>query len=128
MQCSDEKKLFLKFSNIILIVFGFTLLQGQNYSKTQKTILFFTPDITPNFEEIKDVTYLSYYSAASDFMSFSNNKILQNNNIIAFENVDIHNIIESCKNNETDFAVVSLIKFFKIGIGKYVLSSQVVVK
>ena len=126
-----KKKLILQLVLLLIFAFGSSILQGQNYpksSKNQKTIIFFASEITPNFEEIREITHLSYFSAASDFMSLNHHKILQNNSIVAYENVDIPNIIESCKNNEADYAVVSLIKFFKIGIGKYVLSSQVVVK
>ena len=44
-----------------------------------------------------------------------------------YDEVDIESIKEICKYNNSDLAVVPKIKYFKVGLGRYVLSNQVVV-
>ncbi len=93
-----------------------------------RIILYFAPEISPYVEEIKDATFDSFFSAVTDkFSSFKNHKLLTLNTSVSYENTSAELIREMCKNNDAQFAVVPKIKFFKVGIGQFVFSSQVVV-
>ena len=46
---------------------------------------------------------------------------------ISFDSIDKQTVWDYCKNNDADFASVPKVKYFKVGIGKYVFSNQVVV-
>jgi len=46
---------------------------------------------------------------------------------ISFDSIDKKTIADYCLNNDADFAVIPKVKYFKVGIGKYVFSNQVVV-
>lgn len=103
-------------------------LEGQSYtSKTKNTIIFFNPEIEPEVEEIKQATNDAFHSSVSNHFSSINAKMLKMEMPIQFNTVNINDIKDACKYNNAKFAVVPKIKFFKIGLGKYVFSSQVVV-
>ncbi len=94
----------------------------------ERTILYFAPEISPYVEEIKDATYDSFFSAVTDrFAKLRNHTLLTVNTPISYENTDAELIRDMCKNNNAHFAVVPKVKFFKVGIGQFVFSSQVVV-
>jgi hypothetical protein len=46
---------------------------------------------------------------------------------ISFDSIDKKTISDYCLNNDADFAVIPKVKYFKVGIGKYVFSNQVIV-
>ena len=118
--------------------FGFAMLypqqlvpiavpQNQNTDKV-KNLIYFNPEVDPNVEEIKSVTYDSFFSAVTDRLSTMRNvKFLRAETPLSYSNTDIQTITEICRNNNADYAVVPKVKFFKVGIGKYVLSSQVII-
>ena len=130
-----KKKLSLSFYSVFFI-FLMNSLTAQdlavnssqtNNDKSQK-IIYFNPEIFPAYEEIREATNNAFFSAVSDiFSNFKNSNMLRVDSPILYEKVDENSIKEFCENNDAKFAVVPKVKFFKVGIGNYVLSSQVVV-
>ena len=92
-------------------------------------IVYFDPEVYPNFEEIKEPTHNVIYSAVSDELkNYGNYKIMHINNAnIKYDSVDVNMIKESCLNNGAEIALVPKVKYFKVGLGKYVFSNQVIV-
>lgn len=98
---------------------------GDNKSKK---ILYFNPQVYPNVEEIKEPTNSVFFSAVSDKVSsLRNNKMLRAESPLDFDNIDIEAIKDYCLNNNADYAVIPKVKYFKVGLGKFVFSNQVVV-
>lgn len=136
-----QKLLTMKFHNYnhffvhLLFVFGFNFFCAQNTtinleenSKKIKSIIYFNPEIIPEVEEIKSITYDSFFSSVSNrFSRFRNNKMLRVETPISYDQVDTNTVKEIITNNDGQYAVVARVKFFKVGIGNYVFSSQVVV-
>lgn len=121
---SHTTALFLFF---LFGIFQMPQVCAQN-SFREKNVLFFSPEIDPNVEEIKEATYTSLFSEVSDRFSISGNfKMLKSEFVTSYSNPENAIIKDFCVNNSADFAVIPKVKFFKVGIGKYVLSSQVVV-
>lgn len=101
--------------------------KNTNMDKTQR-ILYFNPEVEPNIEEIKEPTNQAFFSAVSDNLSsFKKNKMLKSESEISYDSIDTATIIEYSKNNEADFVIIPKVKYFKVGLGKYVFSNQVVV-
>lgn len=102
-----------------------TDLQG---SKIKHNIVYFAPEVYPDIEEIKFPSYQAFYNSISNKMSHYNQmRMTMIENFMAYDSVDVKIIKEVCENNNSDLAVVSQIKYFKVGIGKYVFSNQVLV-
>ncbi|MCG2793214.1 MAG: pyruvate decarboxylase [Weeksellaceae bacterium] len=125
---------FLTFCASVLLVscanFGDSLVYKNKNIKISKikTVLFFSPEIFPDIEEIKEPTYTAFYSATSDKMkSLGNVQYLQVDTPISFDSVDVKMVTEICKNNDADVAVIPKVKYFKVGLGSYVFSNQVIV-
>ena len=47
-----------------------------------------------------------------------------NNANIKYDSVDVNMIKESCLNNGAEIALVPKVKYFKVGLGKYVFSNK----
>lgn len=93
-----------------------------------QTILYFNPEVFPDIEEIKEPTYSAFYGAVSEkIIQFKDYKMLRVDSHIPFDQGDSVVIKEFCHNNKAQFAVVPKVKYFKVGIGKYVFSNQVIV-
>ena len=93
-----------------------------------KTILYFTPEVFPDIEEIKDPTTAAFYSAATNKIKLIGGfKYLKLDTSMPFEEIDIDIIREFCKNNNAEAAIIPKVKYFKVGFGKYVFSNQVIV-
>lgn len=96
-------------------------------SKSQN-ILYFNPEVFPDIAEIKEPTYSAFYAAVSGKINdYRNYKMLRVDSHIPFDSVDVESIKEFCRNNNAQFAVVPKVKYFKVGLGKYVFSNQVIV-
>lgn len=124
----------LNFCASVLLIscanFGDALLYKNQDIKVSKikTVLFFNPEVFPDIEEIKKPTYEAFYSATSDKMkSLGNINYLQVDTPVSFDTVDVKTVTELCQNNNADAAVISKVKYFKVGLGSYVFSNQVVV-
>lgn len=116
--------------SLLLSAYSSCLAQGVKFNENSKTyqIIYFNPEVFPNLEEIKEPTYSAFFSTLSDQLSVSkNNKLLRVDYSIPYEEADPNVITEFCVNNNAQFAVVPKVKYFKVGIGKYVFSNQVIV-
>lgn len=95
--------------------------------KVQRIIIY-DPEVFPDIEEIKEPTNTSYFSALSDELKILGDyKLLRINNNVSYDFIDLNNIKELCENNNADAVILSKVKYFKVGIGKYVFSNQVIV-
>lgn len=117
---------FTAFSTFLLI--GATSVKAQkNVDNKIKKVLYFNPEVEPDIEEIKEPTNHAFFSAVSDNVSGRKNKMLKTETQISFDSIDKQTISDYCINNDSDFAIVPKVRYFKVGIGKYVFSNQVVV-
>jgi hypothetical protein len=117
------------FTALLLVVCPATML-SQVVNKEQKiqSILYFNPEVFPDVEEIKEPTYSAFYSAVSERNAlYRNFKMLRVDTNLSYEEPDTVLIEEFCENNNAQFVVVSKVTYFKVGIGKYVFSNQVLV-
>jgi hypothetical protein len=125
------KKTLLFSSVAVLFFVGFNLVKAQNnpYKMDKEVkVVYFNPEVFPNIDEIKTPTNEAFFDAVSDnFGKLKRGKFLKAENETSFEEIDTANIIDYCRNNNADFAVVPRVKYFKVGIGKYVFSNQVIV-
>lgn len=119
---------------ILFTTFGISLFAGICTLKAQKNsvdkikkVLYFNPEVDPALQEIKEPTNHAFFSAVSDNLSERKNKMIRTETEIPFDSIDKQTIADYCINNEADFAIVPKVKYFKVGIGKYVFSNQVVV-
>lgn len=117
---------------VLLLLTTYATLSAQNslFNKEVKTaqILYFNPEVFPDIEEIKEPTYSAFFSALSDELSTArSNKLLRVDYDIPFDHPAPKLIAEFCQNNNAQFAVIPKVKYFKVGIGKYVFSNQVIV-
>ena len=100
----------------------------QNTAKKTKNVIYFNPEIFPEVEEIRGITNESFYAAVTDrFSQLRNSRILRVETPVSYQNVDVDTVKEIIINNNADYAIIPKVKFFKVGIGNYVFSSQVVV-
>lgn len=126
------KKKYLFTFGVIIVLAGFQLVHAQRriFSREVKmqNIIYFSPEVFPDIDEIKEPTYSAFYSAISEQTgSFRNYKILRVDSYIPFDSVDVESIKEYCKNNNAQLAIVPKVKYFKVGLGKYVFSNQVII-
>ncbi|MBP7173319.1 MAG: pyruvate decarboxylase [Cloacibacterium sp.] len=111
--------------------FGQKLVYFNQNLKLEKInkVVYFQPDIFPEIEEIKSPTYQTFFSAVTDQMKmYGGLKTIQMDSSMSYDSIDVESLKEICKNNEAEVAVVPKIKYFKVGIGKYVFSNQVLVQ
>ncbi|KQT26186.1 pyruvate decarboxylase [Chryseobacterium sp. Leaf405] len=122
-------KKIISFTTFTFLLFvGISSLKAQKNTEDKiKKVLYFNPEVDPDIEEIKEPTNTAFFSAVSDNLSERKNKMLKTETQISFDTIDKQTIIDYCKNNDADFAVVPKVKYFKVGIGKYVFSNQVVI-
>lgn len=101
----------------------------QNFQQErEETVLYFSPEVFPDVEEIKEPTNLAFFSALTDKVaSLKGRKVLRVDAMMSFEEISSEIIREYCKNNGANYAVLPRVKYFKVGFGKYVFSNQVVV-
>ena len=127
------KKIYLlplTFVTLLLFASCTATAQNQTLSKDLKMqrILYFNPEVYPDVEEIKEPTYSAFYSAVSEKIGqYRHFKMLRVDSQLAYDEQDASVIKEFCLNNNAQFAVVPKVKYFKVGIGKYVFSNQVIV-
>lgn len=131
-QHSSMKKIFILFSfaSLVVITGCHSASAHAIFGRDTKVnnIIYFNPEIFPDVEEIKEPTYSSFFSAVSDrYGRFRNYKMLRVDANIPFDSANAELLKEFCENNNADLAVVPKVKFFKVGLGKYVFSNQVVV-
>ncbi len=125
------KKVLVLSSVVIVVLMGVSIANAQTPLSAlddDPKIIYFNPDIYPDIEEIKEPTNQAFFDAVSNQSGkFRKAKVLKAETPLSYEEVDTTTIVEYCKNNDADFAVVPKVKYFKVGIGKYVFSNQVIV-
>lgn len=97
---------------------------GQILKDKHNTILFAQPEIEPDLPEIYSQTRKLFFEAVDNTHFPKVDKIIQLENTVL---PNAETIAEYCQNNGAQFLVIPKITFFKVGIGKYVFSNQVVV-
>lgn len=125
------KKIVVLSGVALAVLMGVSVLKAQNFFvlfNKEPRIIYFNPDIYPNIEEIKQSTNEAFF----DVISTQNSKIkkstmLRAETFLPYDSIDAQTISEYCKNNNADFAVVPKVKYFKVGLGKYIFSNQVIV-
>ncbi len=120
---------FISFVTLTVFLFsGTVLLKAQKNSTDKiKRILYFNPEVEPDIEEIKEPTNHAFFSAVSDNLSERKNRMIKTETQVSFDSIDKKTITDYSVNNEADFVIVPKVKYFKVGLGKYVFSNQVVV-
>lgn len=128
------KKTLIFVGALALVVVGVQKLSAQKNDVVkpseikEKRTLYFAPEVFPPVEEIQEPTNLAFFSAVSDEINdFRGNRIIRADQPMKFDSINAETIQEYCKNNQADFAIVPKVKYFKVGLGKYVFSNQVVV-
>jgi len=122
-----EKKLTFILCAGLLFGGVFILKAQKSVAEKINKVLYFNPQVEPDLEEIKEPTNTAFFSAVSDNLSERKNKMLKTETQISFDSIDRKTIADYCLNNDADFAIVPKVKYFKVGLGKYVFSNQVVV-
>ena len=119
----------ITFTTLATLLFvGISSLKAQkNTGDKIKKVLYFNPEVDPDIEEIKEPTNTAFLSAVSDNLSERKSRMLKTDTQISFDSIDKKTIADYCDNNDADFAIVPKVKYFKVGIGKYVFSNQVIV-
>lgn len=121
----------LTFSTVFtFLLIGIASVKAQRNASEDKIkkVLYFNPEVEPDLEEIKEPTNHAFFSAVSDNLSrYKRNKMLRTETQVSFDSVDKQTIVDYCLNNDADFAIVPKVRYFKVGLGKYVFSNQVVV-
>lgn len=123
------RKILIFTTFISFLFIGMATVKAQkNADDRIRKILYFNPEVEPDIEEIKEPTNNAFFSAVSDKVSsYKRNRMLRAEVQVPFDNVDKETIVDYCLNNDADFAIVPKVKYFKVGLGKYVFSNQVVV-
>jgi hypothetical protein len=122
------KKFILFTAFALLFSMGISSLKAQKNTEDKiKKVLYFNPEVDPDIEEIKEPTNHAFFSAVSDNLSERKNRMIKTETQVSYDSIDKQTITDYCINNDADFAVVPKVKYFKVGLGKYVFSNQVVV-
>lgn len=120
--------LYILIPTVFITSISSVKAQKANIHDKIKKILYFNPEVEPDLEEIKEPTNHAFFSAVSDNVSaFRRNKMLRSEVQVSYDSIDSKTILEYSKNNDADFVIVPKVKYFKVGLGKYVFSNQVIV-
>lgn len=132
-QTMKKVLIFSLTAGIILIgckSLGSTLLKLNNSIKLKHVdrIVYFDPEVYPDYEGIKEPTSNAFYSAVSDELKkYGKFRILHIDSPIKYDSIDTEMVKELCTNNGAEVAIIPKVKYFKVGLGKYVFSNQVIV-
>ena len=127
-----HEHLYLFALGTFFLYTGCQSVPAQNISAQKdlenQSIIYFNPEVFPDIDEIKEPTNAAFYAAVSERVpSFKNYNVLRVDTYVPFDHVDLDVIKEYCKNNNAQLAVVPKVKYFKVGVGKYVFSNQVII-
>lgn len=107
---------------------NFTETTPESLPQENHRIVYFNPEVYPDVEEIKFPSYQAFFDGVTDKMGkFSHLKLTRVETAMPYDSIDVETIKEICLHNDSDLAVVPKIKYFKVGLGKYVFSNQVVI-
>ncbi len=129
-----KKILFLSLAAGIILIgcksLGSTLLKLNNSVRLKHVdrIVYFNPEVYPDYDGIKKPTNNAFYSTVSDELkNYGNFRILHVDVPIKYDSIDGEMVKELCINNGAEVAIIPKVKYFKVGLGKYVFSNQVIV-
>lgn len=129
-----KKILLLSLATGVIIIscqsFGSTLVRLNNSIKLGHVdrIVYFEPEVYPDFEGIKEPTNNTFFSAlTNELKNYGSYKVLRINTSVKYDSIDNNLVKELCINNGAEVAIVPKIKYFKVGLGKYVFSNQVII-
>lgn len=122
----------LAFSALVISCTSFAVVKSADANgsplHTVRSVVYFNPEVYPQVDDILDPTYLAFSNSLSNSLSKDAQlKILKIETPMKYDTVDVASLKEICKNNGSDVAIVPKIKYFKVGLGKYIFSNQVVV-
>lgn len=99
-----------------------------NLQHDKHRIVYFNPEVYPDVEEIKFPSYQAFFDGVTEKLGkFEHLKVTRVETPLVYDSIDVQTIKEICRHNNSDLAVVPKIKYFKVGLGKYVFSNQVVI-
>lgn len=121
------------FTVLLLISAGYAYAQAntdieevQINGKIKYTFLYTNPTIEPPVEEIIAPTIIEFFDVVTHRFSANKNlKLIRSKSSVVADGDISKNIQELGENNNADYVVVPKLKFFKVGIGRYLFSSQV---
>lgn len=91
-------------------------------------IVYINPDIFPEFDGLEEPTNQAFFSAMSDKMhEMGDINVKRIDTPMPYDEVDLKTLKSLVNNNLGDLIIVPKVKYFKVGMGKYVFSNQVVV-
>ena len=129
-----KKVLFFGIAAGVVLIgcksFGSSLIKFNNSIKLKYVdrIVYFDPEVFPDYDEIKAPTNLALYAAVSEELKKNGNyKIMHINDPVKYDSINSDVIKELCINNGAEVAIVPKVKYFKVGLGKYVFSNQVII-
>ena len=129
-----KKVLFFGIAAGVVLIgcksFGSSLIKFNNSIKLKHVdrIVYFDPEVFPDYDGIKAPTNLALYAAVSDKIKKNGNyKIMHINDPVKYDSINSDVIKELCINNGAEVAIVPKVKYFKVGLGKYVFSNQVII-
>lgn len=129
-----KKVLFFGIAAGVVLIgcksFGSSLIKFNNSIKLKYVdrIVYFDPEVFPDYDGIKAPTNLALYAAVSDELKkYGNYKIMHINDPVKYDSINSDVIKELCINNGAEVAIVPKVKYFKVGLGKYVFSNQVII-
>ena len=134
-----NKNRLIFFTAAVILVGTAVLVKGQTIATNNdglagalqtknRNVLYFNPEVYPDVDEIKEPTNLAFFSAVTDqTANMKQGKVIRVETPLEYDKIDSEVIKDFCKNNNADFAVVPKVKYFKVGVGQYVFSNQVVV-
>jgi hypothetical protein len=129
-----KKFVFFSLATSIVLIgcksLGSNLLKLNNSVKLKHVdrIVYFNPEVSPDLEGIKEPTSIAFYSAVSDELkNYGSFRILHIDGPIKYDSINTEMVKELCINNGAEVAIIPKVKYFKVGLGKYVFSNQVVI-
>lgn len=129
-----KKFLFFGIAAGVILIgcksFGSSLVKLNNSIKLKHVdrIVYFDPEVFPDYDGIKAPTNSAFFAAISDELKkYGSFKIMHINEPLKYDSINSETVRELCINNNAEIAIIPKVKYFKVGLGKYVFSNQVIV-
>lgn len=129
-----KKTVFLAIAAGLILLscksWGSTSSNGEGKIKAKKVhkIVYFSPEVFPNYDGITEPTNKAFFNTVTnELKNYGDYRVLRVDTSVSYDTVDIQSIKDYCKNNDAEAAIIPKVKYFKVGIGKYVFSNQVII-
>ena len=129
-----KKVLFFGIAAGVVLIgcksFGSSLIKFNNSIKLKYVdrIVYFDPEVFPDYDGIKSPTNSALFAAVSnELKKYGSYRIMHVDSPIKYDSIDSETVKELCINNGAEIAIIPKVKYFKVGLGKYVFSNQVIV-